>query len=84
MFFLAEDVTPVPTDSTRRKGGRRGRRLQVSSWGISSRGSGPQKTSPLWIVLLFLCISRGALILLYVEDQLVLIESVMLHGSCFG
>jgi len=22
-----EDVTPVPTDSTRRKGGRRGRRL---------------------------------------------------------
>jgi ribosomal protein S11 len=27
MFFLAEDVTPVPTDSTRRKGGRRGRRL---------------------------------------------------------
>ena len=25
--FLAEDVTPIPTDSTRRKGGRRGRRL---------------------------------------------------------
>jgi small subunit ribosomal protein S14e len=24
---FAEDVTPVPTDSTRRKGGRRGRRL---------------------------------------------------------
>jgi small subunit ribosomal protein S14e len=24
---LAEDVTPIPTDSTRRKGGRRGRRL---------------------------------------------------------
>lgn len=23
----AEDVTPIPTDSTRRKGGRRGRRL---------------------------------------------------------
>lgn len=29
-FFLVvstEDVTPIPTDSTRRKGGRRGRRL---------------------------------------------------------
>lgn len=28
-FFpvLTEDVTPIPTDSTRRKGGRRGRRL---------------------------------------------------------
>ena len=25
--FDAEDVTPIPTDSTRRKGGRRGRRL---------------------------------------------------------
>lgn len=25
--LCAEDVTPVPTDSTRRKGGRRGRRL---------------------------------------------------------
>lgn len=25
--FFAEDVTPIPTDSTRRKGGRRGRRL---------------------------------------------------------
>lgn len=25
--FVAEDVTPMPTDSTRRKGGRRGRRL---------------------------------------------------------
>ncbi|CAL9762394.1 unnamed protein product [Musa acuminata subsp. burmannicoides] len=24
---IAEDVTPIPTDSTRRKGGRRGRRL---------------------------------------------------------
>jgi len=24
---LAEDVTPIPSDSTRRKGGRRGRRL---------------------------------------------------------
>ena len=24
-----EDVTPIPTDSTRRKGGRRGRRLWV-------------------------------------------------------
>lgn len=26
-LFLLEDVTPVPTDSTRKKGGRRGRRL---------------------------------------------------------
>jgi len=26
-FVSSEDVTPVPTDSTRRKGGRRGRRL---------------------------------------------------------
>ena len=26
-FAFVEDVTPVPTDSTRRKGGRRGRRL---------------------------------------------------------
>merc|ERR1712154_331149 len=25
-----EDVTPIPTDSTRRKGGRRGRRLQIA------------------------------------------------------
>lgn len=24
---IAEDVTPIPTDSTRRKAGRRGRRL---------------------------------------------------------
>ena len=24
---VAEDVTPIPSDSTRRKGGRRGRRL---------------------------------------------------------
>lgn len=27
LFAGAEDVTPIPTDSTRRKGGRRGRRL---------------------------------------------------------
>ena len=27
IFFVAEDVTPIPSDSTRRKGGRRGRRL---------------------------------------------------------
>ena len=27
LYFFAEDVTPIPTDSTRRKGGRRGRRL---------------------------------------------------------
>ena len=27
LLFVTEDVTPVPTDSTRRKGGRRGRRL---------------------------------------------------------
>ncbi len=26
-FFIVEDVTPIPSDSTRRKGGRRGRRL---------------------------------------------------------
>lgn len=26
-FFGSEDVTPIPSDSTRRKGGRRGRRL---------------------------------------------------------
>jgi small subunit ribosomal protein S14e len=26
-FCSTEDVTPIPTDSTRRKGGRRGRRL---------------------------------------------------------
>jgi ribosomal protein S11 len=26
-FYTTEDVTPIPTDSTRRKGGRRGRRL---------------------------------------------------------
>ena len=26
-IFLTEDVTPIPSDSTRRKGGRRGRRL---------------------------------------------------------
>lgn len=26
-ILFAEDVTPIPTDSTRRKGGRRGRRL---------------------------------------------------------
>lgn len=26
-FLPAEDVTPIPSDSTRRKGGRRGRRL---------------------------------------------------------
>lgn len=26
-FGRIEDVTPIPTDSTRRKGGRRGRRL---------------------------------------------------------
>jgi small subunit ribosomal protein S14e len=25
--FVSEDVTPIPTDSTRRKSGRRGRRL---------------------------------------------------------
>ena len=25
--YSSEDVTPIPTDSTRRKGGRRGRRL---------------------------------------------------------
>lgn len=25
--LFSEDVTPIPTDSTRRKGGRRGRRL---------------------------------------------------------
>jgi len=24
---VSEDVTPIPSDSTRRKGGRRGRRL---------------------------------------------------------
>lgn len=28
LFCLTEDVTPIPSDSTRRKGGRRGRRLQ--------------------------------------------------------
>jgi len=27
IFFSAEDVTPIPSDSTRRKSGRRGRRL---------------------------------------------------------
>ena len=27
MFVFLEDVTPIPSDSTRRKGGRRGRRL---------------------------------------------------------
>ena len=27
--FGTEDVTPIPTDSTRRKGGRRGRRLWI-------------------------------------------------------
>lgn len=27
LFLFAEDVTPIPSDSTRRKGGRRGRRL---------------------------------------------------------
>jgi hypothetical protein len=27
LLILIEDVTPIPTDSTRRKGGRRGRRL---------------------------------------------------------
>lgn len=26
-FDFSEDVTPIPSDSTRRKGGRRGRRL---------------------------------------------------------
>jgi len=26
-WFILEDVTPIPSDSTRRKGGRRGRRL---------------------------------------------------------
>lgn len=26
-FLPTEDVTPIPSDSTRRKGGRRGRRL---------------------------------------------------------
>ncbi len=26
-FFFIEDVTPTPSDTTRRKGGRRGRRL---------------------------------------------------------
>lgn len=26
-FIMTEDVTPIPTDSTRRKSGRRGRRL---------------------------------------------------------
>lgn len=26
-FSPTEDVTPIPSDSTRRKGGRRGRRL---------------------------------------------------------
>lgn len=26
-YSIAEDVTPIPSDSTRRKGGRRGRRL---------------------------------------------------------
>lgn len=29
---IAEDVTPIPTDSTRRKGGRRGRRLWLGSF----------------------------------------------------
>uniref|UniRef100_A0A0A9G4S8 Uncharacterized protein n=1 Tax=Arundo donax TaxID=35708 RepID=A0A0A9G4S8_ARUDO len=36
------------------------------------------------IVLLFVCLSRGALILLYVEYHLLLAESMMLHGSYFG
>ena len=27
LFCIVEDVTPIPSDSTRRKGGRRGRRL---------------------------------------------------------
>jgi small subunit ribosomal protein S14e len=27
LFYVLEDVTPVPTDSTRKKGSRRGRRL---------------------------------------------------------
>jgi hypothetical protein len=27
VFKFAEDVTPIPSDSTRRKSGRRGRRL---------------------------------------------------------
>ncbi|KDO78153.1 hypothetical protein CISIN_1g039298mg, partial [Citrus sinensis] len=27
LYYISEDVTPIPTDSTRRKGGRRGRRL---------------------------------------------------------
>ena len=26
-YYFLEDVTPIPSDSTRRKGGRRGRRL---------------------------------------------------------
>lgn len=26
-LYITEDVTPIPSDSTRRKGGRRGRRL---------------------------------------------------------
>ncbi|KAL3610953.1 hypothetical protein D5086_001973 [Populus alba] len=30
-----EDVTPIPTDSTRRKGGRRGRRLHICSKRVS-------------------------------------------------
>ncbi|KAH1066023.1 hypothetical protein J1N35_013019 [Gossypium stocksii] len=27
LYVISEDVTPIPTDSTRRKGGRRGRML---------------------------------------------------------
>jgi len=37
----------------------------------------PSLGTGLWVVLLFLCLSRGALILLYVEDHLLLFESMM-------
>ncbi|KAJ3704221.1 hypothetical protein LUZ61_007926 [Rhynchospora tenuis] len=30
-YLCLKDATPIPTDSTRRKGGRRGRRLYVES-----------------------------------------------------
>ena len=37
----------------------------------------PSLGTAIWAVLLFLSLSRGALILLYVEDHLQLVESVM-------
>ncbi|KAG0515693.1 hypothetical protein BDA96_10G301200 [Sorghum bicolor] len=56
-----EDVTPVPSDSTRRRGGRRGRRLWSSLLhAICYPLAVAMKKLPSGVMLLSLCLSRGA------------------------